>query len=264
MTPCSPPGSSVHGISQARILEWVAISFSRGFSQPRDQSYISCLTDGLFTTEPPGKPGLVSNSPLSITTLSYTGVQINLCWINHLYIAGPWDSLKFFFNYSTLITGSVVSNSLQPHWLAHQVLLSMGFSRQEFWNGLPFSSLGIEPGSLHWRQILYHLSYQGSPDYSTMDNIQFLKKVSITTVTWKENCSWPFRAEWHWEGLQWRRKQEGPQCIGLECRSKNKARMPTVQTLWPSSPRLPTLISSRSTISSCKLLNFSQSHFIHL
>ena len=32
---CSPPGSSVHRISQARILEWVAISFSRGFSQPR-------------------------------------------------------------------------------------------------------------------------------------------------------------------------------------------------------------------------------------
>ena len=33
---CSPPGSSVHGISQARILEWVAIAFSRGSSQPRD------------------------------------------------------------------------------------------------------------------------------------------------------------------------------------------------------------------------------------
>ena len=33
---CSPPGSSVHGISQARVLEWVAISFSRGSSQPRD------------------------------------------------------------------------------------------------------------------------------------------------------------------------------------------------------------------------------------
>ena len=33
---CSPPGSSVHGILQARILEWVAVSFSRGASQPRD------------------------------------------------------------------------------------------------------------------------------------------------------------------------------------------------------------------------------------
>ena len=39
----SPPGSSVHGISQARILEWFAISFSRGLSQPRDQTQISCI-----------------------------------------------------------------------------------------------------------------------------------------------------------------------------------------------------------------------------
>ena len=43
---CNPPGFSVHGILQARILEWVAISFSRGSSQPRDQtwvSYVSCI-----------------------------------------------------------------------------------------------------------------------------------------------------------------------------------------------------------------------------
>ena len=42
----SPPGSSVHGILQARILKWVAMPSSRGFSQPRDQicvSYISCI-----------------------------------------------------------------------------------------------------------------------------------------------------------------------------------------------------------------------------
>ena len=40
---CSLPGSSVHGISQARILEWVAISFSRGSSQPKDWTWISCI-----------------------------------------------------------------------------------------------------------------------------------------------------------------------------------------------------------------------------
>ena len=40
---CSPPGSSVHGISQARILEWIAISFSRGSSWPRDWTHISCI-----------------------------------------------------------------------------------------------------------------------------------------------------------------------------------------------------------------------------
>ena len=42
-TVCHPPGSSVHGILQARILEWVTISFSRGFSQPRDRTRVSCI-----------------------------------------------------------------------------------------------------------------------------------------------------------------------------------------------------------------------------
>ena len=48
----SRPGSSVHGILQARILEWVAISFSRGSSQPRDWAHVSCVScivRGFFT-----------------------------------------------------------------------------------------------------------------------------------------------------------------------------------------------------------------------
>ena len=53
---CSPPGSSVHGISQARILELVAIFFSRGPSPPRDGSHVSCIAGAFFITEPPGKP----------------------------------------------------------------------------------------------------------------------------------------------------------------------------------------------------------------
>ena len=40
---CSLPGSSIHGISQARTLEWVAISFSRGSSWPRDRTCVSCI-----------------------------------------------------------------------------------------------------------------------------------------------------------------------------------------------------------------------------
>ena len=46
---CSPPGSSVHGILQASILEWVAIPFCRGSSQPRDQTQISHITGQFFT-----------------------------------------------------------------------------------------------------------------------------------------------------------------------------------------------------------------------
>ena len=46
---CSPPGSSVHGIFQARVLEWVAISFSRGSSQPSDWTQVSCIAGRFFT-----------------------------------------------------------------------------------------------------------------------------------------------------------------------------------------------------------------------
>ena len=54
---CSPPGSSVHGILQARILKWVAIPFSKGSSQPRDQiSWGSCTAGGFFTAKPLGIP----------------------------------------------------------------------------------------------------------------------------------------------------------------------------------------------------------------
>ena len=60
---CSLPGSSVHGIFQARTLEWVAISSSRGSSQPRDRTQVSCIADGLFTAEPLGKPNRVRSWP---------------------------------------------------------------------------------------------------------------------------------------------------------------------------------------------------------
>ena len=56
---CSPPGSSVHGMLQARVLEWVAMSFSRGSSQPRDQTCVSCLLHwqaGSLPLTPCGKP----------------------------------------------------------------------------------------------------------------------------------------------------------------------------------------------------------------
>ena len=52
---CSPPDSSVHHIFQPRILECVAISSSRGSSRSGDQTHISALAGGYFTTEPPGK-----------------------------------------------------------------------------------------------------------------------------------------------------------------------------------------------------------------
>ena len=47
---CSLPGYSVHGILQARILEYVAVPFSRGSSQPRDQTQVSCIAGRFLNT----------------------------------------------------------------------------------------------------------------------------------------------------------------------------------------------------------------------
>ena len=65
-----PTRPAVHGILQARIQEWVAMTSSRGFSWPRDGTHVSCgscIAGRFFTTEPPGKPQrpkLKHNSPV--------------------------------------------------------------------------------------------------------------------------------------------------------------------------------------------------------
>ena len=71
---CSPPGSSVHGLSQAGILEWVAIPFSRESSQPRDWTLVSYTAGRFFTIwatgEAPSNPNyLPKASPPNPTTL---------------------------------------------------------------------------------------------------------------------------------------------------------------------------------------------------
>ena len=62
---CNPPGCSVHGILQARILEWVPILFSRGSSWPRDQTPVSCIAGGFFTVWATRKAPLYNNSQLN-------------------------------------------------------------------------------------------------------------------------------------------------------------------------------------------------------
>ena len=49
LTLCDPMDYTVHGVLQARILEWVAIPFSRGSSQPRDRTQVSGIAGGFFT-----------------------------------------------------------------------------------------------------------------------------------------------------------------------------------------------------------------------
>ena len=92
----SPPNSSVHEISQARILEWIAMPSSRGSSQPRSWACIccvSCIAAGFFTIEPLGKPisyhGNQQRETLLIIPLTniVEGSDLKL----EQSLAGPWD-----------------------------------------------------------------------------------------------------------------------------------------------------------------------------
>ena len=74
---CSPPGSSVHGILQARILEWVAIPFSRGSSWTRDWTWVSFIAGRFFTT---------------CTTITFRSLPF---WVNFL---SSKDPVSFFCN----------------------------------------------------------------------------------------------------------------------------------------------------------------------
>ena len=114
---CSLPGSSIHGILQARILEWVAISYSRGSSQPRDQTRISYIASRFFPVWATRKTHVRLGSEMEVKSLSHVRLFVT-----------PWT-------------------------VAYQGPPSVGFSRQEYWSGLPFPSPrdlpnpGIEPGS---------------------------------------------------------------------------------------------------------------------
>ena len=111
--------NTVHGILQARILEWVAFPFSRGSSQPRDWTQVSHMAGRFFTSR-------------------VTKQTQNWLTGKRMYVKNH----------------SVLSDSVTPQTVAPQAPLSMGFSSQKYWNGLPFLSPwdlpnpGIEPGCL--------------------------------------------------------------------------------------------------------------------
>ena len=99
---CSPPDSSVHGISQPKILEWIAISFSKGSSRPRDQpaSLASpLLADGFFTTwealSPSKPPYLLCIYLFRILLLTSAQLYLTLCDpmdCSPPRLLSPWNS----------------------------------------------------------------------------------------------------------------------------------------------------------------------------
>ena len=224
-----PPGSSVHEIFQARILEWVAIPFSRGSSQPRDQIQVSHIAGGFFTSWTTREAHLTyyicsipfrifqmdrflslsfhcyisntkNNSQHPVNAVEgnreegrrkrrrdgrkeHRAVRIEIVkahvplskWKQQL--APSWHLNHGWHEPTPLLPKCihVCAQSLSYVWLfatpwtiACQTPLSMGFSRQEYWSGLPFPFPGnhyhrLKPSFLHWQVDSLPLSHLGSP-----------------------------------------------------------------------------------------------------
>ena len=76
-TLCNPMDYSIHGILQARILEWVAFPFSRGSSQPRDQTQVSHIAGDSLPAEPQGKPKNTGMGSLSLLQRIFLTQELN-------------------------------------------------------------------------------------------------------------------------------------------------------------------------------------------
>jgi len=153
---CVQSGSYIHGIFQARILEYVAISFSRGPSRPRDWTQVSTLQADSLQSEPPENP---TTTTTTTTTATTTTKSLQLC----LTLCDPTDSSPS----GSTIPGILQARTLEwvaisssnawkwkvkvkslsrvrllatPWTAAYQAPPSMGFSRQEYWSGVPLPS----------------------------------------------------------------------------------------------------------------------------
>ena len=141
---CSPPGSSVHGILQARILEWVAMLSSRGSFQHRDWTLVFCVSciaaaaaaaanslQSCLTLWDPmdcSLPGFSVHGILQARTLEWGAISFSNAW--------KWKV--------TVKSLSRVRLFATPWTAAHQAPPSMGFSRQQYWSvvPLPYPLLG--------------------------------------------------------------------------------------------------------------------------
>ena len=115
-TLCDPMDYTVHGILQARILEWVAFPFSRGSSQPRDRTQVSGIAGGFFT--------------------SWATKEV--CYSDNKLLKGDEKDIYIFLS-SVQFSHSVVSDSLRLHGLQHARPLCLSSTPGVHSNSRPLS-----------------------------------------------------------------------------------------------------------------------------
>ena len=128
---CSLPGSSLHGILQARVLEWVAISFSRGSSQPRDWTRVSCI------------PGRRFN-------LWATREAQGLNWLGIYFCSG--DQMPMFRRdgFSGIFMFTVKIGQSWGNWDTEHCCLFTGLEASWEFVLFPVVSYGLQECLVHW------------------------------------------------------------------------------------------------------------------
>ena len=168
---CNPPGCSVHGILQARILEWVAIPFSRDLPDPGIKPGSPALQADSLPSEPPVKhlKGIIFHQSLTMCCHGKNQICPSL-----------------FYSPNLCVSCLVMSDSLPPLGLQPPGPSATGFSREEYWSGLPFPSsgdhpdLGIEPGSPTLQANSLPFEIQGSPN---SPNLGMKVKVKVKSLS---------------------------------------------------------------------------------
>ena len=148
---CSPPSSSIHRILQAKILEWVVISFSKFMYAAKSLQSCLILRDPI-NGSPPGSPvpGILQARTLEWVAVAFS----NAC---------KWKvKVKLLSRVRVLAT---------PWTAAHQAPPSMGFSRQEYWSGVPLPSPNLCIG---WHKMV-----------NVGGNIAVLNGVGRKSFLWK-------------------------------------------------------------------------------
>ena len=224
---CSPPGSSVHGILQARILEWVAMSFSRGSSWPRDWTQVSHITSRFFPVWATGEAPFLGIYSKDKKTLIWKDTCSPMFIAAILKLAKVWEQpkcpstdewiKKMFFAYTLTHTHTYTHNGillllLLSHFSRVRLCVtpSLGFFRQEHWSGWPFPSpmhksekWKVKVKSLSHVQLFvtpWTVAYQ-APPFTGFSRQEYWSGVLLPSPmkyysAIKKNKSLPYAASW--------------------------------------------------------------------
>ena len=201
---CSPPDSSAHGISHARVQEWVAISFSRGSSWPRDRTTQVSYIAGGFFIEPPEKPKAWTNSSIyHIRIFLHSKIWVIIdVGVTHACMCQSLNHVQFFATSqspSSSICGiyfSGKSTRVGCHFLLQRIFLTQGLN---LYPALQADSLPPEPSGKPINTDIYGFilwvwgdnAYEILPQCMTnwkhsyvMDILKILVLKSLLPPTW--------------------------------------------------------------------------------